>query len=225
MAALSLVQTSVVAGKAFSARPSVSRQHVRAPVRVAAAADRQMWLTGAEAPKHLDGSLPGDFGFDPLGLGTDSERLAWYVEAEKQNGRWAMMAVAGILFTEALGFAPKWFNVGAESAGDYPLPGLIAIEAAVMGALENKRLRGFKETGKTGFLNAYPFDPAGMNSDSMAVKEIKNGRLAMVAFVGFSVQALVTREGPIANLTAHMGNPLGENITTTVLKLPETLSQ
>ena len=71
-----------------------------------------------------------------------------YVEAEKTNARWAMMAVAGILFTEALGFAPKWFNVGAESVGDYPLPGLIAVQAAIMGFIENKRQQGFKETGK-----------------------------------------------------------------------------
>ena len=49
-------------------------------------------------------------------------------------------------------------------------------------------LQGWKETRTSGFLNAFPFDPAGMNSADMAVKEVKNGRLAMVAFVGFAVQ-------------------------------------
>eukprot|EP00955_Chlamydomonas_euryale_P089776 364493-Chlamydomonas_euryale.AAC.10 len=38
---------------------------------------RPMWMPGASAPAHLDGSLPGDFGFDPLGLGVDKERLSW----------------------------------------------------------------------------------------------------------------------------------------------------
>ena len=57
----------------------------------------------AAAPSHLTGSLAGDFGFDPLGLGQDSERIKWYAEAEKTNGRWAMMAVAGILGQELLG--------------------------------------------------------------------------------------------------------------------------
>ena len=66
----------------------------RASVRVYAA-DRTLWLPGATAPKHLDGKMAGDFGFDPLGLGSDPERLMWYAEAERMNGRWAMAAVAG----------------------------------------------------------------------------------------------------------------------------------
>ncbi len=56
----------------------------------------------------------------------------------------------------------------------------IPILFATMGFLEMKRLQGFKETGSSGFINSFPFDPAGMNSSDMAVKEIKNGRLAMV---------------------------------------------
>jgi light-harvesting complex I chlorophyll a/b binding protein 5 len=35
-------------------------------------------------------------------------RLKWYAEAEKTNGRWAMMAVAGILGQELLGVDAKW---------------------------------------------------------------------------------------------------------------------
>jgi hypothetical protein len=41
-------------------------------------------------------------GFDPLSLGADANNLKWYVQAELQNGRWAMLAVAGILFPELL---------------------------------------------------------------------------------------------------------------------------
>jgi hypothetical protein len=33
---------------------------------------------------------------------------------------------------------------------------------------------------QSGLINQFPFDPAGMNSKEMAVKEVKNGRLAMV---------------------------------------------
>jgi light-harvesting complex I chlorophyll a/b binding protein 5 len=102
---------------------------------------------GSEPPSHLDGTLAGDYGFDPLGLGTDAERLAWYVEAERQNGRWAMMAVAGILGTSALGVTPVWYEAGAKGTYDIPFLALIAIQAPVMGFLETKRLEGFKATG------------------------------------------------------------------------------
>jgi len=86
-----------------------------------------------------------------------------------------------------------------------------------MGFLETKRYQGWKENGTSGFLNSYPFDPAGMNSSSMALKEIKNGRLAMISFMGYCAQALVTGEGPIAGMTAHMADPLGHNITSNIV--------
>ena len=38
---------------------------------------RPLWRPGSTPPAHLDGSMPGDFGFDPLGLGVSKERLGW----------------------------------------------------------------------------------------------------------------------------------------------------
>lgn len=83
----------------------------------------------------------------------------WYAEGEKTNGRWAMAAVAGILFTDLIG-KTKWFEAGSE---EYWMPNgpLLAIEFLVIGFLELKRFQGWKETGTSGFLNAFPFDPAG----------------------------------------------------------------
>jgi hypothetical protein len=34
-------------------------------------------LPDTKAPAHLNGTLPGDSGFDPLGLGQDENRLKW----------------------------------------------------------------------------------------------------------------------------------------------------
>jgi light-harvesting complex I chlorophyll a/b binding protein 3 len=40
----------------------------------------------------LDGSLPGDYGFDPLGFGKDEKSLKELKLKEVKNGRLAMLA-------------------------------------------------------------------------------------------------------------------------------------
>ncbi|WIA08601.1 hypothetical protein OEZ85_008030 [Tetradesmus obliquus] len=199
--------------------PTRASRPARSAVRVAAAAGRPTWLPNLNPPAHLKGEMAGDFGFDPLGLGADPARLKWFAEAEKTNGRWAMMAVVGILGTELLGVQPSWWEAGAKDYG-VPMGPLTAMEFLIMGFLETKRYQGFKETGSSGLINQFPFDPAGMYSKDMAVKEVKNGRLAMVAFVGFAVQALASRTGPIEGLTKHLSNP-GYNITYTLTHLQD----
>ena len=67
---------------------------------------------------------------------------------------------------------------------------------------------------------AYPggaFNPMNMGKndmDAMKVMEIKNGRLAMMAFFGILVQAVITGEGPVKNLTDHISDPFGHNLLT-----------
>ena len=162
---------------------------------------------------------------------------------------------------------------------------------------------------QSGFLDSFPFDPLGQNSTDMQLREIKNGRLAMVrshgcyayqsyamatvvlhraalssalgryydcstiaielcgsnnysatvrphaccpraasrmygfwaaaatrahrlsydaaqvAFIGFAVQALVTREQPIEGLTNHLSNPFGHNIITNIGNLPVSINR
>jgi hypothetical protein len=162
--------------------------------------------------------LAGDYGFDPLRLGVKEEPLQWFVEAERTNGRWAMAAVAGILFTELVG-KPAWFVAGAETTLPLPLNTLVAIEIALFAVLEAKRFSNYQKTGE-----GTNFDPAGMNSPDMRIKEVKNGRLAMVAFLGFASQAAVRGLGPIACLKLHLEDPAKNNIFTSSVATEFTLA-
>lgn len=59
--------------------------------------------------------------------------------------------------------------------------------------------------GDANYPGGWLFDPLGLSADAqryeaMRVREIKNGRLAMVAWLGFAAQAAATRDGPVGNL-------------------------
>eukprot|EP00195_Chlamydomonas_chlamydogama_P006919 CAMPEP_0202889710 /NCGR_PEP_ID=MMETSP1392-20130828/299_1 /ASSEMBLY_ACC=CAM_ASM_000868 /TAXON_ID=225041 /ORGANISM="Chlamydomonas chlamydogama, Strain SAG 11-48b" /LENGTH=260 /DNA_ID=CAMNT_0049573105 /DNA_START=66 /DNA_END=848 /DNA_ORIENTATION=+ len=204
----------------------------------AASANRPSWFPGTTLPSHLNGTLPGDFGFDPLGLGTDSERLNWYVQAELQNGRWAMLAVAGILFPELAsnigiswpGAGVKWFEV-PDFKFYAPASTLSVVAAFLFHWVEIRRYQDIVNPGSVNqdpiFSNnklpdnntpGYPggiFDPFGWSKGDLAtlkVKEIKNGRLAMLAFAGFGAQAYTTGLTPLAALSKHLADPWANTV-------------
>jgi hypothetical protein len=82
-------------------------------------------------------SLPGDYGFDPLGLGRDPAALKWYREAELIHGRWAMAAVVGIFIGQGWSGVP-WFEAGADPAAVAPFSfgSLLGTQLLLMGGDE-----------------------------------------------------------------------------------------
>lgn len=211
---------------------------------VVARAQRATWLPGLDPPAHLNGTLVGDFGFDPLGLGEDPKSLRWYVQAELVHARFAMAGVAGILFTDLLRVTginklPVWYEAGAVKFEFASTEALFILQLFLMGFAETKRYMDFVSPGSQaregtflgleealeGLEPGYPggplFNPLGLakdirNADDLKLKEIKNGRLAMVAMLGIIVQANVTHVGPIDNLITHLSSPWNRTIVQTL---------
>ena len=194
-------------------RATAKRTVAKRGMSVKAAAGPQHWLPGTEPPAYLDGTMAGDYGFDPLRLGQNPETLPYLQEAELMNGRWAMHATAGILFTDAVGL-PKFWEAGEAALGDWDIKTLVAIQVVVMGFLEAGASVVHVATGESGVVGNFPFDPTGQDSPAMKVKEIKNGRLAMMSFLGMVSQYAVTGTSPLEGLKAHMANPTQVNIFT-----------
>jgi len=123
------------------------------------------------ALKYLDGTLPGDYGFDPLGLldptvsnGTGSGGFInprWLQYSEVIHARWAMLGAAGCIAPEVLGKAGiipaataiDWFRSGViPPAGVYkgywadPFS-LFFVEVIAIQFAELKRLQDYRNPG------------------------------------------------------------------------------
>lgn len=73
---------------------------------------------------------------------------------------------------------------------------------------------------QTGLLGFVPFDPLGLLSDRTRQNEVRNGRLAMLAQLGFWSQAANTGKGPLQNLSDHIADPWHNNSESLSLYFP-----
>eukprot|EP00850_Spirogloea_muscicola_P017358 SM000148S01035 [mRNA] locus=s148:315228:315952:+ [translate_table: standard] len=130
--------------------------------------NRLTWFSSPQSLSYLDGTLPGDFGFDPLGL-MDPDGAGnfidpkWLPYAEIINGRWAMLGAAGCIAPEILGrigiipqeTAIVWYRVGViPPLGSYNFWAdaytLFILEIILMGFTEHRRAQDYYKPGSMG---------------------------------------------------------------------------
>mmetsp|Transcript_25794 Transcript_25794/g.55262 ORF Transcript_25794/g.55262 Transcript_25794/m.55262 type:complete len:314 (+) Transcript_25794:198-1139(+) len=222
-----------------------------------------VWLPSEQSLSYLDGSLAGDYGFDPLGV-YDPEAQGgvitqdWLRSAEIIHGRYAMLGAAGCVapeFLAKLHFIPEstgiiWYKagvIGPLSEGFHYWSDNYTVFLAQIFMLqfaELRRLQDFKKPGCMseqyflGFEGAFkgtgdPNYPGGPifnfmdfggekcmfrnhrtpeSLDEMKIREIKHGRMAMLAMFGYGAQAVLVGGGPIENLMAHISDPAHINM-------------
>lgn len=169
-----------------------------------------------ERPEILDGALPGDAGFDPLGFATGKNELLNYREAEIKHSRLAMLAAAGWLLSEVFekqilptfgvstllddkDRVPSLLNGGLEKVSPWYWISCIVVAAFI--DINGMRREVFEAEGyfpgNLGWdpLGFYPNDP--VSQKEMQTKEIKHGRIAMVAVVIFAMQEFIFKEGEV----------------------------
>lgn len=172
-----------------------------------------------ETPPHLDGTMIGDRGLDPFNMGADG-RLERMREAEIKHARLAMLAAAGWPLSEKLdtplanlvnlpvalnqdGTAPSPFTGGMNEIS-------ILYWGAVLGASAYIEFAG-RNNPEAG---DYSWDPLKLAEGktveemrNMKEKEMKNGRLAMVAILGFAIQEALYKT-PVTEETPAFFQPI-----------------
>jgi len=151
-----------------------------------------------EAPAALDGSMVGDFGFDPLGFTENIGNMNYVRSAELKHGRVSMVAFVGFLVQQYVHFrideSDPFKAVTALGFG----PNLQIL--SFIGVIE---LLTWDKTFMGGAPGELGFDPLMLGKgkteakmNDLKLKEIKNGRLAMIGIMGVMAQNVATGGAP-----------------------------
>ncbi|KAI5054167.1 hypothetical protein GOP47_0030940, partial [Adiantum capillus-veneris] len=162
---------------------------------LAATANRPLRFPGSTPLEWLNGSLPGDFGFDPLGLGSEPELLKWFVQSKIVDCRWAMLGGAGIFIPEALTKVgilntPSWYLAGESEYFTDTTTLFNVVDLIFLGWDEGRRWVDI-------------ITPGSVNTDPIFTNNKLTG-----TDVGYP--AIYMGTGLIDNLTAHLSD-LGHN--------------
>ena len=147
-------------------------------------------------PDKLDGSMPGDMGFDPMRLSDIQTDLNYARWAEIKHGRICMLAIVGMVVQEAGLHLP-----GAQFTNTDPFGAVSSVGFAgnlqvflFIGILEAMNFNKHYGDGTPGDIGLDGGLMAKLSDDQKKVRmeqEVVHGRLAMIAFTGAIVQTLL----------------------------------
>ena len=149
-----------------------------------------------ECPEKLDGSMPGDVGFDPMGLSEIQTDLKYARWAELKHGRAAMLAIVGMVWQEYLPHLP-----GEQFTATDPFEAVSKVGLAgnmqvflLLGAIEFANFNkyyGEGEPGDIGWGAGFLKNKTEEQIAKAKEQEIQHCRLAMIAITGATVQTLL----------------------------------
>ena len=148
--------------------------------------------------------MAGDVGFDPAGFSNWID-VRWLREAELKHARVCMLAVVGFVFSEFFQLPGDIHHVSPAAAHDVAVRdgafGQVFLWTGIIELLSAKAINQMLE-GSGRQPGDYGFDPLKLSNgksdaikDDFAIKELRNGRLAMMAFSGIVTQAVLTGKG------------------------------
>jgi len=131
----------------------------------------------------LDGTLPGDWGWDPLRLAESKTHLLVYAEAEQKHGRLAMLACAGWVGSELLngpiaavtggssmltseGLAPSVLNGGLGQFGGSIWLFAFVLAASVESASVSRQFEGWQSAEKP-----WTYKPGELGFDPLSLSQ------------------------------------------------------
>ena len=164
-------------------------------------AEKSRSLPFLPAPTNTAGMV-GDVGFDPVGFSNWID-VKWLREAELKHGRVCMLAVVGLVFSSFYQLPGDVHQVSAVAAHDAGVAsgsmGQLLLWISFAEIISFKAISQMLWEGSPRQPGDYGFDPCGVcvnksqeYKDTMALKELKNGRLATMAFSGIVTQAVLT---------------------------------
>lgn len=161
-----------------------------------------------EAPEKLDGTMVGDYGFDPMGLSDIQQDLKYARWAEIKHGRICMLAIVGMVTQEYGPFGSGWHLPSPHPGQFSELNPFKAVSTVgfegnmqiffFIGIIE---LMNFNKHYGEGMEGDIGWDYLGL-LEGKTPKEIRRAqeqeivhcRLGMVAFIGAAVQTLIFQD-------------------------------